>query len=61
MGYHPTDKAISDQVAADALRNGSKSGPVPTHSAMQNTDENNPEADATDAAQDDYFDNEEGN
>ncbi len=47
-----TDRQINDQVAADALRNGSQRGPCPTHSAMQTTEEN-PDADATDAAQDD--------
>lgn len=29
-----TAKEISDQVAADALRGGSQSGPMPTHPAM---------------------------
>lgn len=55
-----TAKEINDQVAADALCAGGKSGPIPPHSAMQNQTQDNPEADATDAAQDDYFDNEEG-
>jgi hypothetical protein len=45
-----TAKEISDEVAADALRGGGQSGPMPTHPAMATTD---PDADATDAAQDD--------
>lgn len=55
MKDHQTEKEIDDQVAADALFNGSKSGQVPTHSAMANTEEN-PAADATDADQDDWGD-----
>lgn len=47
-----TRKQISDKVAADALASGGKSGPLPTHSAMSNT-EQNPDASATDASQDD--------
>lgn len=49
---HLTDGQISDQVAADALRNSSQYGPSPTHPAMQAT-EANPDADATYASQDD--------
>lgn len=54
-----TTEQINDQVAADALSAGSKSSPIPTHPAMQPPEEN-PEANETDASQDDYFDNEEG-
>lgn len=43
---------IDDEDAQDALRNGSKSRPVPTHSAMRRTEEN-PDANATDAEDDD--------
>jgi hypothetical protein len=47
-----TRKEVSDQVAADALGGGGKSGPLLTHDAMQNT-EQNPQASATDASTDD--------
>jgi hypothetical protein len=49
-------KEISDEDAADALHNGSKSGSVPTHSAMQSAED---DADAADAAQDDDWDPED--
>jgi hypothetical protein len=49
---HLTSQEVSDQVAADALSYGGKSGPLLTHDAMQDT-EQNPEASATDASTDD--------
>jgi hypothetical protein len=45
------EQEVSDEVAADALRSGRKSRKVPTHSAMET--EFDPEANATDAAEDD--------
>ena len=32
-------REVSDEAAADALRNGSQFGPMPTHDAMQTADE----------------------
>ena len=47
-----SDQEIDDEAAQDALRYGGKSRKVPTHSAMRNT-EDDPDADATDASQED--------
>lgn len=54
---HPTRGDVSDQVAADVLCSGGKSGPMPPHPSMQQTEEN-PDANATDASQDTYGDDE---
>ncbi len=48
---HQTNGEINDQVAQDALRYGTF-GQEPTHSAMENT-EQDPDASATDASPDD--------
>jgi hypothetical protein len=53
-----TEKQISDAVAQNALMCGGKSSPVPTHSAMSNTDFD-PDANATDAEDDDDEDGED--
>lgn len=50
-----TDREVSDEVAQDALRYGGKSRKVPTHSAMQAV-EQDPDASATDAEEDDFYD-----
>jgi hypothetical protein len=51
-----TEKEISDEVAADALRYGSKSGSVPTHSGSIGPYPAVTDADENEDFQDEYFD-----
>jgi hypothetical protein len=55
MSDRRSDQEIDDQAAQDALRYGGKSGPVPTHDAMQRS-EQDPDADATDVSENDDYD-----
>ncbi len=52
---HLTNGEINDEVAADALASGGKSAPPTVHDAMQNAnvqqEEQDPDANATDASE----------